>query len=97
MWLIFRAVGMIPDDKILVDINRQETAAGNIRHIWHRHGRPGWEGRPLPPYTECRLSLTAPPGVYGDNFLGLTMTGNTSGSGGDITVDELEVVVHLKD
>ena len=95
VWLIFRAMGMRPGDEIAVDINGQEMPAENIRHVWHQEGRPGWEGRPLPPYTECQLSLTAPPGVYGDNYLGLKLLRSANGAEEDLVVDELEVMVHL--
>ena len=94
-WLIFRAIGMGPGDEIAVDINGHAIPAGDIQHIWHRDGRPAWEGRVLPPYTECRLSLTAPPGVYGDNQLGLKLVRSAAGTEEDITVDELEVIVHV--
>ena len=96
-WLVFRAIGMEPGDEIAVDINGKEVPADRIRHIWHQEGRPAWEGRPLPPYTECRLPLTAPPGVNGDNELGLKLLKSAAGTKGDIVVDELEVIVNVKD
>jgi len=95
VWLIFRAMGMGPGDKIAVDINGEQVPPGNIRQVWHEDGRAPWEGRPLPPYTECRLDLTAPPGVRGDNYLGLRLLSSTDGAEADIVVDELEVVVHV--
>ncbi len=97
VWLIFRAIGLGPGDEIAVDINGQEVPADRVRQIWYREGRPAWEGRPLPPYTECRLNLTAPPGVYGDNNLGFKLLGSDEGAEGDVVVDELEVIVHVKD
>ena len=97
VWLTFRAIGLGPGDEIAVDINGQEIPAGSVRHIWYKEGRPAWKGRPLPPYTECQLNLTAPPGVYGDNALGLHLLGSADGAEGDIVVDELEVIVHVRD
>ncbi len=92
-WLIFRAIGLVPGDNIALDINGQEIAAEDITHVWYQQGRPAWEGRTLPPYTECRLALTAPPGVWGDNYLGLTLTKSSPEAEGDIVVDEVEVIV----
>ena len=97
VWLVFRALGMRPGDEIAVDINGHPIVATDIRHTWHQEGRPGWEGRPLPPYTECRLSLTAPPCVYGDNELGIKLLKSADGAEGNIEVDELEVLVHIRD
>jgi hypothetical protein len=97
VWLIFRAIGMGPGDEIAVDINGHDIPDGDIHQVWYRDGRPAWEGRVLPPYTECRLSLTAPPGVYGDNQLGLKLLKSAASSDVDIVVDELEVIVHLED
>ena len=84
-------------DEIAVDVNGQEISAGEIRHVWYREGRTAGQGRPLPPYTECRLPLTAPPGVYGDNHLGLRLIKRATGAAEDIVVDELEVTVHVRD
>ena len=94
--LIFRAIGLVPGDEISVDVNGQEIVAENIRHIWHQDGRPGWDGRSLPPYTEFQFMLAAPPGIYGDNHLGLKIVKNADGAEGDIVVDEVEVIVQPK-
>ncbi len=96
-WLIFRAIGMGPGDKIAVDINGQEVPAAGVRHVWYQEGRPAWEGRPLPPYTECRLELTDPPARYGDNSLGLRLLKSGDWAEGSIVVDELEAIVNVRD
>ncbi len=95
--LIFRAMGLVPGDEIVVDINGKEIPLGRIQHIWYQDGRPGWKGRPLPPYTECQFQLTAPPAIYGDNYLGIRLLKSSAEVARDIVVDELEVTVHLKD
>ncbi len=96
-WLLFRAIGMGPGDEIAITLNGHEIPAGDVRHIWYQEGRPHWEGRTLPPFTECRLALTSPPGVYGDNILGIQLVKSESSASEDIVVDELEVVVHVDD
>lgn len=96
-WLIFRAIGMVPGDRIKVSLNGTEVPDEHIRHIWFQEGRPHWEGRTLPPFTECRLTLTSPPSVYGDNILGLELFESATDAKGDIVVDELEVIVHVDD
>ena len=94
--VIFRAIGLVPGDEIAVDVNGEKIVAENIRHIWHQDGRSGWDGRPLPAYTEFQFMLAAPPGIYGDNQLGLKIIKNASGAEGDIVVDEVEVLVQPK-
>ena len=96
-WLIFRAVGKSPEDEIAVTLNGREIPADTIRSIWHPQGRPAWEGRPLPPHTELRVNLTSPPGVYGDNTLGIGLVGKNRAEPREITVDEVEVVVNVVD
>ena len=97
VWLVFRAIGLGPEDEVEIDLNGKVLAPESIRHIWHSEGRPAWEGRPLPPYTELRLHLTSPPGVYGDNSLGIRQISSGSSSAREITVDEVEVVVNVRD
>ena len=96
-WLIFRATGKWPEDEIDVTLNGREIPAGEMRSIWHPQGRPAWEGRPLAPFTEFRVNLTSPPGVYGDNTLGIGLVAKNRGKSGEITVDEIEVVVNVVD
>ncbi len=97
VWLVFRAMGMCPRDQIVVEINGREISTDDIRLTWHQHGRPRWKGRSLPPYTECEFDLTAPPGVYGDNVLGLRFVQSAGEGKGDIVVDEVEVIVNVND
>ena len=96
-WLVFRAIGMEPGDELSVTLNGTEVPAEDIRHIWYQEGRPHWEGRTLPPFTECRMALTSPPGIYGDNILGLRLLQSTAHAKDDIVVDELEVIVNVVD
>lgn len=96
-WLIFRAIGMELGDKIAVTINGVPIPSADIRHIWYQEGRPHWEGRTLPPFTECCLALISPPGIYGDNLLGLQLLQSANGASGDIVMDELEVIVNPLD
>ncbi len=96
-WLIFRAISKCPEDEIAVTLNAREIPAGAIRSIWHPQGRPAWEGRPLAAYTEFRVSLTSPPGIYGDNSLGIRLVAKNSAESSEITVDEVEVVVNVVD
>ncbi len=96
-WLIFRALGKSPEDEIAVTLNGREIPVDTIRSIWHPQGRPAWEGRPLPPHTELRVNLTSPPGVYGDNTLGIGLVPKNSAESREITVDEVEVVVNVVD
>lgn len=88
---------MEPGDELSVTLNGTEVPAEDIRHIWYQEGRPHWEGRTLPPFTECRMALTSPPGIYGDNILGLRLLQSTAHANDDIVVDELEVIVHVDD
>ena len=90
-------MGMCPRDQIVVEINGREISTDDIRLTWHQHGRPRWKGRSLPPYTECEFDLTAPPGVYGDNVLGLRFVQSAGEGKGDIVVDEVEVIVNVND
>lgn len=96
-WLIFRAIGKRPEDEIALTLNAGEIPAGAIRSIWHPQGRPAWEGRPLAAYTEFLVSLTSPPGIYGDNNLGIRLVTKDRTEPPEITVDEVEVVVNVSD
>lgn len=94
-WMLFRAIGAGPKDRLAIDINGHEIAAGGVRRIWYEHGRPMWHGRPLGEYSEYRFRLTAPPAVYGDNALGLRFVQSGEESSEPVIVDEVEVMVNV--
>lgn len=97
VWLMFRAIGLFPVDQLMVDLNGQEIPTDALRAIWHPNGRPAWEGRPLPAYTEFRFHMTSPPGVFGPNTLGILLIWKQGGEDNEVTVDEVEVVVNVRD
>jgi len=76
--------GIVPGDKIAIDINGTTIPAESIKYEWQNEkGRP-----PL-----CTFVLGSPPAVYGDNYLGMKLVRSASGAAGDIVLDEVEVVV----
>ena len=85
--LLFTPNNMVPRDQIAVDVNGQEISAENIEIQWRdEEGKP-----PL-----CSFSLTSPPAVYGDNYLGLKLITTATEASDDVTVDEVEVIVKVE-
>lgn len=81
--LMFRS-NIVPGDELAIDINGEPIPAEMIQCEW-----PDEEDQlPL-----CRFALTSRPAVYGDNHLGLTLVKSASGAGGDIVMNEVEVIV----
>ena len=72
------------EDELAVDINGRVVGAHEIQYEWPDDSDEG----PL-----CRLAFNAPPAVYGDNHLGLTLVKSATGSEGDILMNEVEVIV----
>ncbi|MDA0313305.1 MAG: family 10 glycosylhydrolase, partial [Gemmatimonadetes bacterium] len=85
--LIFRP-GISPGDELAVDINGHDVGPGEIQYEWPDDSDEG----PL-----CRLSLSSPAAVYGDNHLGLTLVHSASGPEGDILMNAVEVIVKAAD
>ena len=81
--VIFRP-GIVPGDELAIDINGKTIAAENITVDW-----PDEKGRP----PVCRFALSTPPAAYGDNYLGMKLVERAPGAGGDIVLDEVEVLV----
>ena len=78
--------GIVPGDKIEVDINGKTIPADSIQYEWPKDkGQP-----PL-----CRFALGSPPAVYGDNYLGLKLIKSTAEAKGDVILNEIEVVVKI--
>ena len=57
-------------------------------YLEHHHSNPE-------PYYFCRLPLSSPPMVFGDNQLAIGL-GGSSGTEGVITIEEVDVKVHVK-
>lgn len=82
--VLFFSPSILPGDEIAVDINGHPIPAGNIKYEWRdEEGKP-----PL-----CSFALTSPPSVHGDNYLGLSLIRSSTGAKGDVTLDEVEVIV----
>ena len=79
--------GIVPGDKIEVDINGKTIPADSIQYEW-----PKDKGQPL----LCRFALTSPPAVYGDNYLGLKLIKSADGTKDDIILDKVEAFVKAK-
>ena len=104
----FKAVGMTEEDAIVVTLNGKTVPddlvervyiwdgtnhEGNVTRngdVYLEHHRGNSE-----PYYLCRLPLSAPPIVFGDNQLAIRLSGS-SGTEGVITIEEVNVKVHVK-
>lgn len=73
-----------PGDRIEIDVNGARVPPEEISYDW-----PQEAGKP----PECRFALRSPPAVYGDNRLGLTLTGSADGARDDVALHEVEVIV----
>ncbi len=91
--LIFFPLGLLEDDEITVDINGKVIPPEQLRWKWYH----GW-------FPSCTIALSSPPFVYGDNYLGVTITkpadeGNKRRSEiyedatGDIRIERVECIV----
>ena len=81
--LTFFPVGLLEGDEIEVEINGEPVPSEHLR--WQRHA----DGRP----PSCKVALSSPPFVCGDNHLGLKLTKRAEGTEGDITVERAECMV----
>ena len=90
--LYFRATGLGPGDRILVELNDTTIDEERVRRIWHDDGRPKNLGRALPPHTTCIIELSAAFVVQGDNFLGVRLL-SPSVPEGEVVIDEVEITV----
>ena len=75
---------LLPGDEIELDINGTKIPGHNIQFEW---------GSKEGDYPVCKLALSSPPTVYGDNFLGLKLIKSSEGAEGDVVLDEVEVFV----
>ena len=81
--LTFFVAGLVKGDELEVDINGEEIATENLKWNWYDDERP----------PSCRLPLSSPRLIYGDNYLGLKIKKNAPEAEGDIIVERLECVV----
>ena len=81
--LTFFPMGLLEGDEMAVEINGTPIPSEHLR--WQRHA----DGRP----TSCTVALSSPPFVYGDNYLGQTLTRSAEGTEGRITVERVECMV----
>jgi hypothetical protein len=84
--LTFIPVGLEEGDELAVDINGTAIADQHMRWTWYDGG-----GRP----PLCKIALSSPPFVYGDNYLGLKIIRDADGAAGDITVGRLDCIVRV--
>ena len=104
----FKAVGMTEDDAIVVALNGKTVPDDLVErvYIWdgtnhegdlirqgdvyleHHHGKPE-------PYYLCRLPLSSPPMLFGDNQLAVSLRG-PAGAERVITIEEVDIKVHVK-
>ena len=85
--LTFFATGLVAGDEIAVEINGQAIPPEHLR--W----QPSTGSRP----PSCTVALSSPPFVYGDNYLGLTLTNPAEGAEGDVTVERVECTVRAEE
>jgi len=82
--LTFIPDGYTKGDEIAIDVNGQMLPSEHVRWTWYTE-----PGRP----PSCKLALSGPPFVYGDNYLGLSVTKHAQDAGGKIRVNRLECLV----
>lgn len=78
--------GIVPGDKIEIDINGTPISAENIQYQWK-------EDSAAPP--TCRFPLNSPPAVYGDNYLGMKLVKSAPGETRDMALHDVEVLVKV--
>ena len=88
--LYFTAQGLLPQDKIAVEVNGTEVR--DFQRVFHADGQLETFGRPLPPFSSVWFKLNQESLNNGDNHLkvGLTHSADTNS---EIVIDEVEVVV----
>ena len=77
--------GIVPGDKIEIDINGTPIAAESIQYQWK-------EDSATP---TCRFPLNSPPAVYGDNYLGMKLVKSAPGETNDMVLHDVEVLVKV--
>ena len=85
--LTFSPVGLARGDALAIDINGKAIPPEHIRWTWY-------DEKDQPP--SCKIALSSPPFVYGDNDLGLKITKNADGAEGDIIVEHVECMVRVE-
>ncbi len=80
----FGYAGIVRGDEIAIDINGSQIPAESIQIQWNND-------QDKPPL--CRFPLSAPPAVYGDNYLGMQLVKSASGDHDDIVLPDVEVIV----
>ena len=89
--LYFSAQGLLPEDKIGVELNGVEIR--DFQRAFHPDGRLETFGRPLPPFSSVWFNLNQVQLNNGDNYLTVQLTHNTTDSNSEVVIDEVEVVV----
>ena len=84
--LTFFALSLSAGDEIEVDINGKAIPSEHLRWKWYEDDRP----------PACKIALSRPPFVYGDNYLGLKICKAADDADGDIMVERLECMVRVE-
>ena len=88
-----RARNLRPGERLVFDVNGAEIPDRSVRRMWHADGRSTNIGRPLPAYSTLLFDPGTEYMLDGDNTLGARLAEAESGSGGDIVIDEIDVIV----
>ena len=92
-YIAIRAQDLRDDEEIAIEMNGTTIPTADIRRMWHADGRSTNIGRPLPPYSTFFFDLTPNFMLDGDNLLGLQLVRSNPDLGGQITIDEIDVIV----
>ena len=76
--------GIVLGDEVTIDINGTSIPRESIQYEWN-------VDRGEPPV--CRFALSAPPAVYGDNYLGMKLVKSAPDGQDDIVLHDIEVIV----
>ena len=96
--LTFVVKWLLVGEEIAIDINGETIPPEHQRWEWFDDVRPLAPTRPGHP--SCTIPLSSPPFVYGDNYLGLTITKAADGVEeyiDDIVVERVECMVRAQD
>ena len=83
--LRFRAMGLVPEDEILVVFNNEEVPTESIRRTYYPHGRDAsWDDDSLPPttrrdYSVCEFTPIRPAETGIEHVLGIELTRSADG------------------
>lgn len=89
--LYFTAQGLVPEDKIRVDVNGVEVV--ELKRVFHADGRLETRGRELPPFSTGFFDVDGRVLTGRDNDLGVRLTKSARATDEKIVIDEVEVVV----